>query len=141
MIRNWTAFGYFQKGMAFLYAGQEVQAEHTPSLFDKDTVVWDTGKDLTDLLRKLAGIKRDPIFTDSAYQVQAQPRNMLVAVHTHGEDQAVGIFSTRGEEGLVKIDLPDGIYENLITGEPVEVRERYAACKGEPIILRGKLWE
>lgn len=141
MVRNWTAFGYFQKGMAFLYAGQEVQAEHTPSLFDKDTVVWDTGKDLTDLLRRLARIKRDPIFTDSAYQVQALPREILVVSHTRGKERMVGIFSTRGEEGLAEIPLPDGSYENLITGEPVEVREHYAATKGEPIILRGVVCE
>lgn len=141
MVRNWTAFGYFQKGMAFLYAGQEVQAAHTPSLFDKDTIAWNTGKDLTELLRRLARIKRDPIFTDSAYQVQAQPREMLVATHTHGQEQMVGIFSTRGEEGLVEISLPDGSYENLITGELVEVREHYAATRGEPIILRGNLYE
>lgn len=139
MIRNWTAFSYFQKGMAFLYAGQEVQAEHTPSLFDKDTISWNTGKNLTPLLQRLAQIKHDPIFTDSAYQVQARPRDFLVASHTHGKERMVGIFSARGEKGLVETPLPDGTYENLITGEPVEVREHLAASKGEPIILRGKV--
>lgn len=137
MVRNWTAFSYFQKGMAFLYAGQEVQAEHTPSLFDKDTISWNTGKDLTPLLKRLAQLKRDPIFTDSSYQVQALPGGILLASHTRGKERMVGLFSTRGEKGMADTGLIDGAYENLITGEMIEVRDRYAAVKGEPIILRG----
>ena len=34
-IRNLTAFMYFQKGTALIYGGQEVEAVHTPSLFEK----------------------------------------------------------------------------------------------------------
>ncbi len=136
MVRNWTAFSYFQKGMAFLYNGQEVQANHTPSLFDKDTICWNTGKDLTAMLRKLAEIKRDPIFTDSAYEVQVLPREVILATHTHMEEKLIGIFSTRGEASLVKVDLPNGGYENLITGEMVEVRDGCASITGEPVIFR-----
>ncbi len=141
MIRNWTAFSYFQKGMAFLYAGQEVQAEHTPSLFDPDPISWETGKDLTTLLQRLAQIKRDPIFEDSAYQVRALPEGILAASHTHGKACMVGLFSTRGQCGLAEIQLPDGSYQNLITGETVEVRDHRAAVKGEPIILKGVIRE
>ena len=136
MVRNWTAFSYFQKGMVFLYNGQEVQAEHTPSLFDKDTIHWETGKDLTPLLRRLAELKRDPIFADSSYQVKAMPHHILVAAHEHMGEKLVGIFSTRGKCGLVDVGLEDGTYVNLISGESVEVRDHRAAVKGEPIILR-----
>ncbi len=136
MLRNWTAFTFFQKGLTMLYAGQEVQASHTPSLFDKDLVRWDWSKDLTPLLRKLAEIKRDPIFTDSSYSVTTLPRDILLAVHQHGEEKMVGVFSTRGESALANIRIPDGIYENRITGENVEVRDGCLAVKGEPIILR-----
>ena len=37
-LRSWTAFTYFQKGLALVYAGQEYAADHAPSLFDKDDV-------------------------------------------------------------------------------------------------------
>ena len=113
MLRNWTAFTFFQKGLTMLYAGQEVQASHTPSLFDKDLVRWDWSKDLTPLLRKLAEIKRDPIFTDSSYSVTTLPRDILLAVHQHGEEKMVGVFSTRGESALANIRIPDGIYPLL----------------------------
>ena len=49
-LRAWTALCYFLRGTTLLYAGQEAAASHTPSLFDRDTISWDTGTDLTDLM-------------------------------------------------------------------------------------------
>ena len=135
-LRNWTAFSYFQKGLTMLYAGQEVQSSHTPSLFDKDTVQWNWSRDISPLLRTLAQIKRDPIFTDSTYTVQSRPGELLVAVHSRGDRKMAGIFSARGQAALVNVDLPNGIYPNLITGEPVEVRDGLVPSTGEPIILK-----
>lgn len=135
-LRNWTAFSYFQKGLTMLYAGQEVQSSHTPSLFDKDTVQWNWSRDISPLLRTLAQIKRDPIFTDSTYTVQSRPGDILVAVHSRGDRKMAGIFSARGQAALVNVDLPNGIYPNLITGEPVEVRDGLVPSTGEPIILK-----
>jgi hypothetical protein len=50
--------------MTLLYAGQEVEDEHLPSLFEKDPVQWNSGRDLSALLRRLYMIKKKPIFTD-----------------------------------------------------------------------------
>lgn len=136
ILRNWTAFNYFQKGITMLYAGQEVCAPHTPSLFDKDTIQWNTGKDLTSLIRKLAEIKRDPVFTDSSYEVKALPREVLLATQESREGKMVGIFSTRGEASLVETGLADGTYVNLISGEEIDVRDGKAPTHGDPIILK-----
>ncbi len=136
ILRNWTAFDYFQKGLTMLYAGQEVQAVHTPSLFDRDIINWDTGKDLTPFLQKLAQIKGDPILTDSCYKVSVQPHDVLVAVHHSSAGKMVGIFSMRGESSLTPVDMPDGSYQNLITGEMVEVHGGKASVIGEPVILK-----
>ena len=136
MLRNWTAFNYFQKGLTMIYAGQEAAAAHTPSLFDKDTINWNTGKDLTRMLMKLASIKRDPIFADSTYTVTALPRDILLAVHNAKEQKMFGIFSLRGETSLVETDIADGIYENLITGESVEVYAGKMLIQGEPVIIK-----
>ena len=136
MLRNWTAFNYFQKGLTMLYAGQEVQAVRTPSLFDLDTINWNTGKDLTPLLKKLAQIKRDPLFADSRYTVKALPQDILYAVHESAGKKIIGIFSVQGNASLIPADIADGTYENLITGEPVEVHAGFAATAGEPIIIK-----
>lgn len=136
MLRNWTAFNYFQKGLTMLYNGQEVCALHTPSLFDKDTIRWNTGMNLSPLLTRLAQIKRDPLFADSCYQVKAMPRDILLATHEKNGEKLVGIFSIRGEASLLAVDIPDGCYENLITGETVEVHAGKLPTAGEPIILK-----
>lgn len=134
-LENWTAFIYFQKGMTLLYAGQEHQATHLPSLFEKDPVQWDSSKDISPLLTRLAEIKRKEIFTDGRYTVTALPHDVLFATHTKGEKQITGIFSLRGESSLVQVDVPAGVYEELISGGKVEVHAGMISTNGKPIIF------
>lgn len=135
MLINWTAFIYFQKGMTLLYAGQEVEATHCPGLFDKDTIVWESDRNLSELLQKLGEIKKNPLLTDSRYEAHALPHDILYACHRAGERQLVGIFSFRGECSLIPTDVPDGRYINLIDGSEVEVGASKLPCYGKPIIF------
>ena len=134
--RNWTAFSFFQKGMAFLYAGQEYGLTHTPSLFDKDTVPFDQPRaDDRELLTTLAGIKRDPVFTDSVYHVEAVGDDFLVATHKSGDRTALGVFSVTGKTAWVPVAFGDGCYTNLINGALVEVFRGGIQSSGEPIVI------
>lgn len=133
-LANWTAFLYFQKGITLLYAGQERSCTHRPSLFDKDSVDW-TGEDITPLLKRLAGLKRNPILTDSRYEVRALPGDILYASHRRGDRRLIGVFSVRGNSALVQVDAADGFYPNLADGSTVEVYEGMVSCQGVPIIL------
>lgn len=135
-LLNWTAFLYFQKGLTMLYGGQEVGVVHRPDLFNKDDVVWNSGQDLTDLLRRLAELKQDPLLTDSQYRVVALPRDILLATHEKSGRKLIGIFSVQGNASLVEVGLPDGQYENLITGDPVEVYGGRMGIDGTPVILK-----
>lgn len=132
---NWTALIYFQKGMTLLYAGQEVESSHRPSLFDKDTIDWNTGKDLLNLMRKLGKIKKNPLLTDSSYEVQALPKDILYACHRAEEKRLIGIFSLRGEHSLIPVDVPDRRYVNLIDDSEIEVFAGKLPCYGKPIIF------
>ena len=137
-LYNWTAFSFFQKGMAFVYAGQEYGADHLPSLFDKDTADL-TENEASDILRplikRLADIKGDPIFTDSVYTVKAQDERFLIAKHESGMGEALGVFAVRGDVGCVEVDFPDGVYTDLISGDKYEVFHGCVQCFGEPVIL------
>lgn len=141
MLINWTAFIYFQKGMTLLYAGQEAEVSHRPSLFDRDTVEWETGKDLSGLLKRLAEIKKNPLLTDSVYEVRALPHDILYAVHRNGEGRLVGVFSVRGQSLTVPVDTPDGRYVNLVDGSEIEVYAGKLPCKGSPVIFEAKASE
>lgn len=79
-LRNWTAWQYFQKGTVMLYAGQEFEVTHHPTLFDRDTVDFETGKDLTGLLKKLADIRRYDLFTDSSFHAEEVSGDVIFAV-------------------------------------------------------------
>lgn len=137
-LRNWTAFMYFQKGMTLLYAGQEREVRHRPSLFEKDPVDWQTGKDLSKLLAQLYRIKKDPLLADSRYEVKAAARDVLLAAHSKGERRMLGVFSLRGESVLAPVDAPDGVYTNLIDDRDVEVYGGVLRTDGEPVIIEIK---
>ena len=139
-LRNLTAFIFFQKGLTFIYAGQEYGAKHQPSLFDKDDVMMkpQDGIDLSNLISRLASIKKDSIFTDSVYHLTDAGHDICVAEHSHNDSKALGVFSFRGNAGNVKVDLPDGYYKNLIDDSDVNVSHGSISSTGEPIIIIAK---
>lgn len=132
---NWTALLYFQKGMTLLYGGQEAECVHRPGLFDKDDVDWSGKGDITGLLQGLAALKRNPILTDSRYEVKALPHDILYAEHRAGGRRLAGVFSLRGKSSLVRVDAPDGWYTNLVDQGKVEVYEGSLSCGGAPVIF------
>lgn len=135
-LENWTAFVYFQKGMTLLYNGQETADANLPDLFNKDVVNWNTGVDLSELMKKLYELKKNPIFTNSTYSIKAyDEEDIAVAVHESKAGKMIGIFSFKGKEADVKVDLPDGIYMNLIDGEKVQVTAGKLYCAGKPVII------
>ncbi len=136
-LRNWTAFNFFQKGLALVYAGQEYAVSHLPSLFDKDAVDWFNweNENLTALMTRLAAIKKDALFADSTYRVEARGEDFLVASHEKNGRKALGVFAVTGKTALVSVDYPDGVYTNLIDEKPAEVFRGRIVSHGEPIIL------
>ena len=134
-LLNWTVFLYFQKGMTLLYGGQERSCAHLPNLFEKDPVDWSSGPDLSQLMGQLYQLKRNPLLTDSTYRVQALPGEILLAVHQSSGRRLTGIFSLKGNCGLVPVEAPDGIYPNLAGGGSVEVKFGRVSCLGRPMIF------
>ncbi len=138
-LRSATAFMFFQKGTALVYAGQEIGASHLPGLFDRDPVDWNSPEktDLSGLIRRLAEIKKDPLFTDSSYSVKAAGEGVLFAVHRSGENAAAGVFPIGGRASEAVLEgVPDGIYNDLISGDRAEVKGGRLAPSGAPLIFR-----
>lgn len=138
-LMNWTAFLYFQKGMTLIYAGQEMENDITPSLFDKDTVSWNTGYDISDYLKTLYKLKKHPIFTDSSYYLKAYDHEeIIVGTHKSGDKKMVGVFNLKGNWAAVDVDLEDGMYYDLLNQEPVAVQYGKVHSKGYPIIIESR---
>lgn len=135
-LRAWTAFVYFQKGMTLIYNGQEVGAKHLPSLFDKDTIDWSIKTDLTSLMQTLYKIRKDPVFADSDYTVSVPSEGVLSAVHKNKEGRILGIFPVDSRMSLVNVDVPDGTYTDLISGENIEVHFGMLGLADAPVIFK-----
>ena len=134
-LENLTALSFFLKGTTLVYAGQEVASEHQPSLFDRDTVAWDTGRDLSDLIRCLARIKHEVLGANDSISFVADDDHDVAVVTRDDGRRKLGVFSLRGQDADVDVELPDGVYENLVSGEKVVVREGALHTDGRPIVI------
>lgn len=133
---NWTAFQYFQKGTTLIYGGQETENTNCPSLFDKDKVNWNTGKDITPLMQKLYEIKQNKIFIDGSYTLKAdEAAQTVVGYYEKGEKKAVGVFCLKDISGEIEVNIQDGEYINEIDNEKVIVKNGKLKTNLKPIIL------
>lgn len=133
---NWTAFCYFQKGTTLIYGGEEVQEDKCPSLFDIDKVNWNTGKDLSPLMKTLYKIKKNTIFTNGNYSLVAnEDLQTVIGYYEKNNNKAVGIFSLKSKGGKIKVNLQDGEYINEIDGQKISVINSEINIEGKPIII------
>ncbi len=125
----WTALMAFSRGPLMFYAGQESAARKWPSLFEPDPVDWGT-YELTDYLRALAGLKKHPAQREGVPVILADEPCVQMAWGALDGDRLApvddgpglyGVFNVAGEAGPVPVQLPDGEYEDVLTGSRVAV--------------------
>lgn len=141
--RAWTALMAFSRGPMMIYAGQESAATAWPTLFEPAPVHWGDYR-LTDFLRALAALKKHRAQTDGELwfladepYVQAawgrpDPQGHLAPV---GETGLYGIFDVAGVGGSVEVQLPDGSYDELISGQEVIVSRGRLVLPGAAVVL------
>ena len=135
-LENFTAFLYFLKGTTLIYAGQEYQNTHVPSLFDKDLIDRDTGKDISPLLKKLHGIKKGLLSCDDYIRHYCDDENDIAVVDRDDNiTRKLGVFSLKGKIAEITVNFPDGTYINRLTGKSVTITGGVLHCGGDPIIL------
>ena len=133
---NYTAMLYFLKGTKLLYAGQEFENEHLPSLFEKEPIDRATGKDLSALMRRLYEIKRTALDAEDDFLARADDKHAIAVLERVGNGvRKIGVFSLRSERVTVEVPAPDGEYADLIGGGTVSVKNHKISCAGRPIIF------
>lgn len=119
-----TAWSFFQNGAGFIYAGQEVKAKKYPNLFEKDPIDLEV-KDqyFYEYMKTLIQIKKMPIFKENnrfdIYKVDAD--DIIFASIESSQERLWGLFNLSGEKKIVKTDLDDGEYINLIDRRQVVI--------------------
>ena len=132
---NWIAWTFFQKGMPLLYCGQEWADDHLPTLFDPDPIAREGEPVHAPLLKKLIAMRKDPLFSDGVYAIEARPDDTVVSTWTLGDRKAVGIFRLRGTPGSVEVPLPDGTHCDLLSGRGCRVQDGVLFSPGDPLIF------
>lgn len=135
---NDTAMLYFLKGTTLLYAGQEFENDHLPSLFDLDPIDRRTGHDLSGLLRRLYAVKHQLGSADWFFADADDANDLALLQRGSAGKRFVGVFSLKAKAADVRVDAADGVYENLIDRSTVAVENGILHCAGEPVILRAE---
>ncbi|MBN1259297.1 MAG: alpha-amylase [Anaerolineae bacterium] len=130
----WTAFEAFNKGAFLIYGGQESAAAHRPSLFDIDKVEWGDYA-LAPFLSRLTALKKDPAQVEGHFVILAAAP-AIQAAWRHPETSLFGVFNVKAAEGQVAVPLADGRYEDVLSGETVEVRQGKTPLPETAFILR-----
>jgi glycosidase len=138
MLKNYTAWSFFQPGIGFLYAGQEMLATHLPSLFEKDPVDL-TIKDASfyAFVQRLVALKQSPIFAEATkFIINEHPlqANVIEATLSSGKESWVGLFNLMKGERLIHTHLQDGQYLEMISNRWIEVKQGILQID-EPMML------
>ena len=135
-LSNWNAFMFFQKGTPMIYAGQEFSDENQPSLFDIDRTNW-SGRDISGEIRALAAFKKAYYPENAYFTAEADDEKHTVIAKCGNESSCLlGVFTLRGTAESIKTGVPDGTYENLLSGEAVEIAEGIIHTTGKPVVLK-----
>lgn len=136
-LNNWTAFMFFQKGMSLIYAGQEFRNTKAPSLFNKDVINREEDSEFIRFIQKLISIKKRDIFVKGNYEILKCKRNGIIeATYKYKKEKIIGLFNVERRTGYYDLNIKDGNYKCLISGENLEVRNGELKLKLEPIILK-----
>lgn len=135
-LKTLWALNFYLKGMAFVYAGDEVSEQHHNSLFEVDEVNWSFGteKDISALISKLAAIKKHAVYREGAFDAVMCGDDAVVCSYVTEKRKSVGVFNL-GEPTAVDVPLADGRYTNLIDGKRVTVKLGRLAVGTLPIVI------
>ncbi len=130
----WTAFEAFNEGAFLIYGGQESENSHTPSLFETDKVVWGE-YELQAYLTRLCHLKKDPIQVSGQFTLlKAEP---AITAMWQGDGAGLwGVFNVAGVVDVAPTPLPDGEYEDVLSGRKLQIRDGEIAIPDAAAILR-----
>ena len=136
VLRSWTAFLYLLKGAAMLFAGQEYSCTQTPGLAGKDPVDWDSGPDLSGLIRNLYKIKKNPIISHGVFYITADNRTDTATIRYVMDDKWLeGSFSLKGQSGIIDTFVSDGHYLNMLDYSVVHVKHGKYGVDQNPVVF------
>lgn len=136
-LHNLLAFSFFTMGPAFLYMGEELKLKEKPSLFEKEPIdLKITDQDYFSYVLKLINLKkRRSNYNLLSSQVNEDVGPYLEVTNTYKNGKKeYGLFSLLEEKQVVTTSLPNGQYQDLLSGKKVTVKKHQLEIE-EPLYL------
>jgi glycosidase len=130
----WTAFQAFNRGAFLIFGGQESEAEETPSLVESEPVEWGD-YELSAFLRKLTQLKKDDAQVHGRFALLSAT-DALQACWLGRDYSHYGVFNVSRTTQPISVQLPDGIFIDMLSDEQVEVKGGTIAAPETGRILR-----
>lgn len=127
------ALNFFLKGPAFIYAGQEHQVMHAPSLFENDLVPWNPEQSIESVIKRLTSLKKQPIFIHGNFHLHHH-KDVAVMSYQYQNQYLVGIFNLEPQKE-VNVPLIDGVYTNFLDDSDVIVKDGKIQLSDQPLII------
>ena len=87
-------------------------------------------------MQRLYKIKKNDIFINGSYSLYAdEDMQTVIGYYEKGKEKVIGVFSLKGLDGEVKVNLQDGEYINEIDNEIVIIKNGKIKINSKPIIL------
>ena len=134
----WTAFSAFNRGAFLIYAGQESGETHRPSLFDIDKINWQNYP-YQSFITTLARLKKHPAQIDGNFFLINDGEPAIQAVWYTPSISLFGLFNVKQRSGDISVSLPDGVYVDLLSDQPVAVKNQRMTLPESAVILEGKM--
>ena len=128
------ADGYAGAFILDVRTGEEFAAEKAVGLFDKDDNFGDAREDWQAYLKLLRQMKRQLPLTGE-YRLDCRGEEFVVGKYNAPDKKVRGVFSMMGSDGDLAVDLPDGLYRDLVDGREVVVSDGFVHTDGEPVII------
>lgn len=136
-LEAWTAFSFFQKGIAAIMMGQEYGITEKIDIRSKEVINWTKQHDMSDLISRLAQMKKREICKSGYYIIQPEEPNVIVASYHYYNQHLFGFFKLRKDNNKYQVTtgLPTGKYKNLLDDEIYTVSKGYVTLKNKPVVL------
>jgi hypothetical protein len=89
-------------------------------------------------MRKCSGIKKDPLFKESNYDIILEELEVAHLKYENDEEVMEIILNVGNVEGIVKTNLTNGLHKNLFDESYVEVTNNEINVSKNPIVLKIK---
>jgi glycosidase len=138
ILKNLTAWSFFQPGIGFIYAGQEMLATKLPNLFEIDPIdITIKDHEFYEFVTRLVAIKKLSYFAEARKFIineHSLQSHLIEATLSTPTNQLVGYFNLTKDQRKVFTNIKDGTYLDLISQQSVTIHQGILNLF-QPIIL------